>query len=197
MKNLKYGVQTLLVVMVLNLGLSGCAPAMLGGMVGGAMVASDRRTSGTQLEDEGIELRSASAVRENFGSNVHANITSYNRQVLMTGQVPTARERQQLEQLIGRVENVRSVVNELAVGPVSSVGERSSDVLISARVKAAMVDSEDVFASIYKVVTERGTVYLMGRVTQREANRATDIARSVGGVKRVVRVFEPCIWRPI
>jgi osmotically-inducible protein OsmY len=190
MKNLKYGVQTLLVVMVLNLGLSGCAPAMLGGMVGGAMVASDRRTSGTQLEDEGIELRSASAVRENFGSNVHANITSYNRQVLMTGQVPTARERQQLEQLIGRVENVRSVVNELAVGPASSVGERSSDVLISARVKAAMVDSEDVFASIYKVVTERGTVYLMGRVTQREANRATDIARSVGGVKRVVRVFE-------
>ena len=190
MKNLKYGVQTLLVVMVLNLGLSGCAPAMLGGMVGGAMVASDRRTSGTQLEDAGIELRSASAVRENFGSNVHANITSYNRQVLMTGQVPTARERQQLEQLIGRVENVRSVVNELAVGPVSSVGERSSDVLISARVKAAMVDSEDVFASIYKVVTERGTVYLMGRVTQREANRATDIARSVGGVKRVVRVFE-------
>jgi osmotically-inducible protein OsmY len=190
MKNLKYGVQTLLVVMVLNLGLTGCAPAMLGGMVGGAMVASDRRTSGTQLEDEGIELRSASAVRENFGSNVHANITSYNRQVLMTGQVPTARERQQLEQLIGRVENVRSVVNELAVGPASSVGERSSDVLISARVKAAMVDSEDVFASIYKVVTERGTVYLMGRVTQREANRATDIARSVGGVKRVVRVFE-------
>ena len=190
MKNLKYGVQTLLVVMVLNLGLTGCAPAMLGGMVGGAMVASDRRTSGTQLEDEGIELRSASAVRENFGSNVHANITSYNRQVLMTGQVPTARERQQLEQLVGRVENVRSVVNELAVGPVTSVGERSSDVLISARVKAAMVDSEDVFASIFKVVTERGTVYLMGRVTQREANRATDIARSVGGVKRVVRVFE-------
>jgi osmotically-inducible protein OsmY len=190
MKNLKSGVQTVLVVMVLNLVLSGCAPAMLGGMVGGAMVASDRRTSGTQLEDEGIELRSASAVRENFGSNVHANITSYNRQVLMTGQVPSARERQQLEQLVGRVENVRSVVNELAVGSVSSVGERSSDVLISARVKAAMVDSEDVFASIYKVVTERGTVYLMGRVTQREANRATDIARSVSGVKRVVRVFE-------
>ena len=190
MKNLKYGVQTLLVVMVLNLGLSGCAPAMLGGMVGGAMVASDRRTSGTQLEDEGIELRSASAVRENFGSNVHANITSYNRQVLMTGQVPTARERQQLEQLIGRVENVRSVVNELAVGPASSVGERSSDVLISARVKAAMVDSEDVFASIYKVVTERGTVYLMGRVTQREAKRATDIISGTSGVQKVVRILE-------
>lgn len=190
MKHLTYGVQTVMVALALNLGLSGCAPVMVGGMVGGAMVAADRRTSGTQLEDEGIELRSASAMRENFGSNVHANITSYNRQVLITGQVPTARERQQVEQLVGRVENVRSVVNELAVGPASSVGERSTDVLISARVKAAMVDSEDVFASIYKVVTERGTVYLMGRVTQQEANRATDIARSVSGVKRVVRVFE-------
>jgi len=176
--------------LVLSLGLSACAPVMVGGMVGGAMVASDRRTSGIQLEDEGIEMRSASAIRENFGSNVHANFTSYNRQVLITGEVPTARERQQIEQLIGRVENVRSVVNELAVGPASSVGERSSDALITARVKAAMVDSEDVFASIYKVVTERGTVYLMGRVTQREANRATDVARGVSGVKRVVRVFE-------
>lgn len=176
--------------LVVSFGLSACAPVMVGGMVGGAMVASDRRTSGIQLEDEGIEMRSASAIRENFGSNVHANFTSYNRQVLITGEVPTARERQQIEQLIGRVENVRSVVNELAVGPASSVGERSSDVLITARVKAAMVDSEDVFASIYKVVTERGTVYLMGRVTQREANRATDVARGVSGVKRVVRVFE-------
>jgi osmotically-inducible protein OsmY len=176
--------------LVVSFVLSACAPVMVGGMVGGAMVASDRRTSGIQLEDEGIEMRSASAIRENFGSNVHANFTSYNRQVLITGEVPTARERQQIEQLIGRVENVRSVVNELAVGPASTVGERSSDVLITARVKAAMVDSEDVFASIYKVVTERGTVYLMGRVTQREANRATDVARGVSGVKRVVRVFE-------
>lgn len=190
MKNLKSCVQTVTVLIALNLGLSACAPVMVGGMVGGVMVASDRRTSGIQLEDEGIEMRSASAMRENFGSNVHANITSYNRQVLITGEVPTARERQQIEQLIGRVENVRSVVNELAIGPASSVGERSSDAIITARVKAAMVDSEDVFASIYKVVTERGTVYLMGRVTQREANRATEIARGVSGVKRVVRVFE-------
>ena len=180
----------MMAVLALSLGLSACAPVMVGGMVGSAMVASDRRTSGIQLEDEGIEMRSASAMRENFGSNVHTNITSYNRQVLITGEVPSARERLQVEQLVGRVENVRSVVNELAVGGPSSVSERSNDVLITARVKAAMVDSEDVFASIYKVVTERGTVYLMGRVTQREANRATDIARGVSGVKRVVRVFE-------
>lgn len=190
MKKLNNSTLGLLAVLVLSFGLSACAPVMVGGMVGGAMVASDRRTSGIQLEDEGIEMRSASAIRENFGSNVHTNITSYNRQVLITGEVPTARERQQIEQLIGRVENVRSVVNELAVGPASSISDRSSDAIITARVKAAMVDSEDVFASIYKVVTERSTVYLMGRVTQREANRATDIARGVSGVKRVVRVFE-------
>ncbi len=190
MNKMKSSSLAMLAIMALGLGLSACAPVMVGGMVGGAMVASDRRTSGIQLEDEGIEMRSASAMRENFGSNVHTNITSYNRQVLVTGEVPSARERLQIEQLIGRVENVRSVVNELAVGGPSSVGERSNDVLITARVKAAMVDSEDVFASIYKVVTERGTVYLMGRVTQREANRATDIARGVSGVKRVVRVFE-------
>jgi osmotically-inducible protein OsmY len=187
MKNSTLG---LLAVLALSLGMSACAPVVVGGMVGSAMVAADRRTSGAQVEDEGIEIRSASAMRENFGSNVHANFTSYNRQVLITGEVPSARERQQIEQLVGRIENVKSVVNELAVGPASSIGERSSDVIISARVKAAMVDNEDVFASIYKVVTERGTVYLMGRVTQREANRATDIARGVSGVKRVVRVFE-------
>jgi osmotically-inducible protein OsmY len=190
MKTLKVSTLGLLATLAVSFGLSACAPVMVGSMLGGAMVASDRRTAGIQLEDEGIEMRSASAIKENFGSNVHANITSYNRQVLITGEVPNASERQKIEQLIGRVENVRTVVNELAVGPASSVTERSSDALISARVKAAMVDSEDVFASIYKVVTERGTVYLMGRVTQREASRATDIARGVSGVKRVVRVFE-------
>lgn len=180
----------LLAALLLSFGLSACAPALIGGVVGGAMVATDRRTSGAQVEDEGIEMRSASAMRENFGDKVHANFTSYNRQVLITGEVPSARERAQVEQLVSRVENVRSVVNELAVGPVSSLSDRSNDALITARVKAAMVDSEDVFASVFKVTTERGTVYLMGRVTQREANRATEVTRGVSGVKRVVRVFE-------
>lgn len=180
----------LLTLLVLTLGLSACAPVMVGGMVGGAMVASDRRTTGIQLEDEGIEQRSASARRENFGDKEHVNFTSYNRQVLMTGEVSSNQVRQQVEQLIGRVENVRAVVNELAIGSASSVGDRASDVLLVAKVKAAMVDSEDVFANVFKVVAERGTVYLMGRVTQREAQRATDVVRGVNGVKRVVRVFE-------
>jgi len=180
----------LLTLLVLTLGLSACAPVMVGGMVGGAMVASDRRTTGIQMEDEGIEQRSASARRENFGDKEHVNFTSYNRQVLMTGEVSSNQVRQQVEQLISRVENVRAVVNELAIGPASSIGDRTSDVLLVAKVKAAMVDSEDVFANVFKVVAERGTVYLMGRVTQREAQRATDVVRGVSGVKRVVRVFE-------
>jgi osmotically-inducible protein OsmY len=170
--------------------LSACAPLMFGGVVGGAMVASDRRTPGIQLEDEGIEQRSASAIRENFGSKEHINFTSYNRQVLITGEVSSDAVRSQVEQLIGRVQNVRSVVNELAIGPASSFGDRSNDVLLVGKVKAAMVDSEDVFANVFKVVGERGTIYLMGRVTQREAKRATDVVRGVSGVKRVVRVFE-------
>jgi osmotically-inducible protein OsmY len=176
--------------MLLSMLLSACAPAMFGGVIGTAMVASDRRTSGAQVDDEAIEIRGASAMRENFGSNSRINITGYNRQVLLTGEVANDQQRLQAEQLVGKLPNVRSIVNELAVGPASSLSERSSDALITARVKAAMVDSEDVFANVYKVVTERGTVYLMGRVTQREAQRATEVARGVSGVKRVVRVFE-------
>jgi osmotically-inducible protein OsmY len=163
---------------------------MFGGVIGGAMVASDRRTTGIQVEDETIEQRSSTAIRENFGSKEHINITSYNRQVLLSGEVSNDTVRRQVESLIGRVENVRAVVNELAIGPASSTSDRASDVLLVAKVKASMVDTEDVFANVFKVVGERGTIYLMGRVTQREAKRATDVVRGVSGVKRVVRVFD-------
>jgi osmotically-inducible protein OsmY len=191
MKILNKSTASLLSTLVMCLGLASCAaPLMFGGVIGGAMVASDRRSTGIQVEDEGIEQRSATAIRENFGSKEHINITSYNRQVLITGEVSNDTVRRQVESLIGRVENVRSVVNELAIGPASSTGDRASDALLVAKVKASMVDTEDVFANVYKVVGERGTVYLMGRVTQREAKRATDVVRGVSGVKRVVRVFE-------
>jgi osmotically-inducible protein OsmY len=176
--------------LALVMSLGACAPLMVGGMVGGAMVASDRRTSGIQLEDEGIELRGGNRIREMLGSRVHINITSYNRQVLLTGEVPTQKDKDYANQLISQVENVRTVVNELAVAPTSSLSDRSMDALISGKVKASMVDSKDIFANAFKVVTERGTVYLMGRVTQREAQRATDLARQVSGVKKVVRVFD-------
>jgi osmotically-inducible protein OsmY len=172
-------------------GLSACVPLVIGGAaVGTALVATDRRTSGAQLEDEGIELRSASRLRESLGDRVHINVTSYNRQVLLTGEVPNVQDKQTAEQVVSRVENVRSIVNELGVQGHSTLSQRSNDALTSGKIKAAMVDAKDLQANSFKVVTERGTAYLMGRVTQREANRATEIARGTGGVQKVVRVFE-------
>ena len=179
-----------LCVGVLGATLSACAPILLGGVAMSALVATDRRTSGAQLEDEGIELRAAGRLRENLGDRAHLNVTSYNRQVLLTGEVPSAQDRQLAEQVVSRVENVRSIVNELAVLGNSTLTQRSSDALTTGKVKAAMVDAKDIFANAFKVVTERGTTYLMGRVTQREANRATELTRSTGGVQKVVRVLE-------
>ncbi len=187
---LRTGVTSLALVASIGTGLSGCAPLMFGGAAVGALMASDRRTSGAQIEDEGIELRSASRVRDSLVDRAHVNITSYNRQVLLTGEVPTAQDKQLVEQIVSRVDNVRAIVNELAVLGNTSLAQRSSDSLVTGKVKAAMVDAKDLFANAFKVVTERGTTYLMGRVSQREAERATEIARGTSGVLKVVRIFE-------
>lgn len=171
--------------------LTACVPLVIGGaMVGGTMLAIDRRTSGAQLEDEGIELRAASRIRTNIGDRVHVNVTSYNRQVLVTGEVPNEQDKQAVGQIVTKVENVGSVVNELAILGNSTLAQRSSDVLVTGRIKAALLDSKDLVSNAFKVVTERGTVYLMGRVTPREADRATAIVRGTTGVQKVVRVFE-------
>jgi osmotically-inducible protein OsmY len=177
--------------------LSGCAPVLLTSpavMFGGAGVASlvavDRRTAGIQLEDEGIELRASTKIREAMVDRAHVTVVSYNRQVLITGEVPNAQDKAALSTVVSKVENVRAVVNEVAVMENSSLTQRSKDALITGRVKAALVDAKDLYASAFKVVTERGTVYLLGRVTRTEADRGTEIARSTDGVVRVVRVFE-------
>jgi osmotically-inducible protein OsmY len=183
-------VATGLCVVSLASVLSACAPLVLGGAAMSVLVATDRRTSGAQLEDEGIELRSIGRINENLGDRVHVSVTSYNRQVLLSGEVPTAQDKQLVEQIVSRVDNVRLVANELAVMGSSSLTQRSSDALITGKVKASMVDSKDLFANAFKVVTERGIVYLMGRVTQREADRATTIARSISGVQKVVRLLD-------
>ncbi len=187
---LNRGVLMVILAASLAATLTACVPLMVGGAVVGAIVATDRRTSGAQLEDEGIDLRSASRIRENLGERVHININSYNRQVLLTGEVPTAQDKATAEQLVARVENVRTIVNELAVLGNSTLPQRSSDSLVTAKVKAGLVDAKDLYANAFKVVTERGTTYLQGKVSQREADRATEVARSVGGVQKVVRIFE-------
>ncbi len=171
--------------------LSGCAPLILGGAVlGGTLIATDRRTSGAQLEDEGIELRSVNRLREALADRAYINVTSYNRQVLLTGEVPSEADKQRAQEIVSRVENVRSIVNELGVLGTSTLTARSSDALVTGRVRASFVDAKDLYASAFKVTTTRGTTYLLGRVTQREAARATEIARGTPGVQRVVRVFE-------
>lgn len=181
----------LLAAGLLAAGLPGCAPLVFGGAVAGTvMTVADRRTTGTQIEDEGIELRAAHRMREQLDERAHINVTSYNRQVLLTGEVPDAAQRQKAEQIVLTVDNVRSVVNDLAVLPATSLGQRSTDAYITGKVRASLVDARDLTANAFKVVTERQVVYLMGRVTQHEARRATDIARGVSDVVKVVRVFE-------
>ena len=171
--------------------LTACVPLVIGGAAaGGTLVATDRRTSGAQLEDEGIELRGTSRIRSSLGERGHINLTSYNRQVLLTGEVPTAQDKQLVEQIVSRVENVVTVVNELAVAGNSSLSQRSADTLVTGRVKAQLIDAPDLFSNAFKVVSERGTTYLMGRVTQREADRATNLVRATSGVQKVVRIFE-------
>ena len=175
---------------VLAAALSGCAPLLLGGaMVGSGLVITDRRTTGIQVEDRSIEFKAAARVRE-LATLGRVEVTSYNRIVLLTGEVPTAADSAAAGRAVAAVENVRSVVNELALGDKPSIGARSNDAVLGGKVKATLVDAKDVQANAFKVVTDRGVVYLMGRVTEREAQRGTDIARSVSGVQRVVRVFE-------
>ena len=176
-------------------GLGGCiplVPLMVGGaVVGGGMVATDRRTSGTVLEDETIEIKAASRIRENIGDRVHVNVTSYNRQVLLTGEVPNARDKQLAEKLVAGVENVRSVANELAILGNTTQSQRILDGQITAKVILALTRDEELVAKAFKIVTERGITYVFGRVTEREAKKGTEIISTVPGVQKVVRFIEP------
>lgn len=180
----------LLAASTLAATLAGCAPVVLGGVALSGIVAADRRTTGAQVEDEGIELHAVNLLHGHYGDRIHVNITSYNRQVLLTGEVPTAADRQRVQELVRGLENVRSVVNELGALPNTSLAQRSNDTFITGKVRASLVDAKDLTANAFKVVTERGVVYLLGRVTQREAQRAASLASGVTGVVKVVRVFE-------
>jgi len=173
--------------------LNGCAPVLIG--AGGAAAYStleDRRTTGTQLEDEAIELRSSNRISDRFGGKVHINVTSYNRAALLTGEVPDARTREDIEKLVAAVPNVRGVTNELQIAGNASLGSRTNDSFITSKVKARFLDARRFNPLHVKVVTEAGVVYLMGLVTENEADHAVELARTTGGVRKVVKVFELC-----
>ena len=172
------------------LSLQGCVGLMVGGAVMGAMSASDRRTFGAQTEDQGIKMKGETRMRAVVGESGHVDVTSFNRQVLLTGEVADARTKDQAAQEISSIENVRSVANEIEVGTGTGFKSRSGDALITAKVKASLFDSKSIFGNAFKVTTENGVVFLMGRVTKREGDVAGDIARGVNGVQKVVKVFD-------
>ena len=170
--------------------LSGCFGVAVVGVGAGALMVSDRRVTENYLADEGIEIRAGNRIGEKFGSQTHVNVTSYNRMALLTGEVADAAAKAEVEKIVTGVPNVKSTVNELQVGNASSLSGRSSDTYITSKVKARFVDAGKFSATHVKVVTEAGTVYLLGMVTQREADDAVEIARTTSGVLKVVRVFE-------
>ena len=170
--------------------LPACVPLVVGGaMVGGVLMTTDRRSTGAQVEDEAIEFKAGRKIGD-LATLGHVSVMSYNRTVLLTGEVPTEAAKASVEAATRQIDNVRAVVNELAVTANSSVGSRSNDAFLSTRVKAGLVDAKDLQANAINVTTERGVVYLMGRVTEREATRAATVASTVPGVQKVVRVFE-------
>ena len=171
----------------------GCAPVVAGGAVATSIiVARDPRTTGTIIDDKGIQMKVGNAIYEDemLGDQVHINVASYNGVVLLTGETPTAEMRARAEQIVSEVDKVRRVHNEITVAAPSSGLTRSSDTLITTKVKTRMVAEKEFDSGRIKVVTENGTVYLMGLVTRQQAAVATEISRSVSGVQRVVRLFE-------
>ena len=172
--------------------LAGCLPAAVIGGGAAVLAAQDRRTSGTQIEDEGIELRAGNRISERFGDKVHVNITSFNRSVLLTGEVQDDASRAEVEKLVLAVPNVRGASNELQVAGISSLGSRGNDSFITSKIKARFVDARKFNPVHVKVVTEATVVYLLGQVTEQEASDAVELARTTGGVRKVVKIFDYC-----
>ena len=187
----KYRLAALVLGGAMLCSLSACGPVMMvGGTVSGSMAATDRRTLGAQTEDKVINLKGENQASNIVGDKGHVSVTSFNRKVLLTGEVPNEAMKQAVGNAISRIDNVESVVNELAILAPSSFTSRSNDAFITGKVSASFVDAKDLFSNSLKTVTERGTVYLMGLVTEREGNRAAQVAGGVNGVQKVVKVFE-------
>ncbi len=170
--------------------LSGCFPLVAGGMAGGAMVIADRRNPGTQAIDRGIQLEAESFLIKNYGDNVHVNVTVFNRRVLLTGETRTDGLKLEVANKVKAMKNVADVYNELVAAPLSALSARANDSYLTTRIKGSMIAQEGVPSNSMRVVTEASKVYLMGIVTEAEAERAVNIARSIPGVKQVTKLFD-------
>ncbi len=183
-------ISSLLVAAALFSLLQGCFPVVAAGVATGAMASLDRRSLATQAEDETIEWKASARISEKFGEKVHVNYTSFNRKVLLTGEVPTAETKAEIERLAGSIANVQEVYNELAIAAISSFTARSNDAYVTSKVKGRFIDQGKFNPIRVKVTTEAGTVYLMGLVTAAEAESAVWVARTTAGVQKVVKVME-------
>lgn len=176
---------------VLSTQLTACGPAIVGGAAAAGVVAADRRTSGTFLEDQSIELKTKKAIVDNIGAaNIDVSVTSFNRNVLLTGQAIDDATKAKAETVAKTIENVRTITNEITIEEKDTFTENNNDAYITSKVKGRMLKENRFPANYVKVVTEGGVVYLMGLVTEQEASDAVEIARGTEGVQKVVKVFE-------
>ncbi len=178
------------VLLATLLSVSACFPLVASGVVMTGFVAVDRRTSGAMLEDQAIEVKTSTRIRDALGERVHVNVTSYNRKVLLTGEVPDAQDKERVGEIAKSVDNTSSVWNEVGVTAITTLTERTNDLIAAGRIKADLIDAKDLFSNAYKVVVERGNVYVMGRITAREAKRVSSVISGVMGVTKVVLVHE-------
>lgn len=187
------GVASAFVAFGIAATLQGCPLLLIGaaaGVGGGALVATDRRTVGTQADDREIQIRSAAQLAGDLPQGSHADVAVFNRRVLVVGEVPTPEAKDYATAIIRNVADVESIVNELSVQPASLMSARSSDTFITSKVKSSLIAEKSLSANNFKVVTERGVVYLMGLVTRDEGARAADIASRVPGVTQVVKAYQ-------
>jgi osmotically-inducible protein OsmY len=179
-----------LVLLSALLSVSACFPLVAGGAVMTGMVAVDRRTSGAMLEDQSIELKISGRIRDALGEKVHINVTSYNRKVLLTGEAQDQQDKERAGEIAKNIDNVTSVWNEIGVTAITTLTERTNDLVMLGRIKADLIDAKDLFSNAYKIVVERGMVYVMGRITARESKRVASVISGVTGVKKVILVHE-------
>lgn len=177
-------------ILSISTQLSGCVAAVAGGAAAGGAVALDRRTAGIYVEDENIEIKASQQIRKTLGEEAHVNVTSYNLNVLLTGEVPNQEAKAEAENIVKAIENVKNITNEIVIGPKSTISDRANDTYLTSVVKGNFVAEKNFAANSVKIVTEASVVYLMGIVTTKEANLATEIARTTNGVAKVVKVFE-------
>ncbi len=183
-------VGTLILVAALGTQLTACVPVVAGGAAAGGLMAADRRSTGAYLEDQEIELKAEKAISDNLKENIHANVTSYNRRVLITGEVSNEANKAKAESVVRPIQNVNRINNQLVIGANSTISSRTNDTYITSKVKTKFISENKFAANLVKVVTENGTVFLMGMVTHKEGDDAAEIASKVSDVKKVVKDFE-------